>query len=76
MPRRNSKSAKVTAAILLALWLFPLFVSFAFYVVMVIKAVQAGNTKAALLFTFLFCAVCLYLYRTFAIRDAIRSWFR
>jgi len=71
--RRNSK---ITAAILLTLWLVPVLAGLVFYGIVVIKALEAGKAKGALVFTVLFVAVCVYLYRTFAIRDAIRSWFR
>ncbi len=76
MVRRNSKGAKITAAIMLTLWLVPLLVSFVFYGIVIINALEAGNVTIALIFTFFFGGVCLYLYRTFAGRDEIRSWFR
>ena len=67
-------SAKITASIMLALRLAALFAGFVFYGILVTKGLQAGKTKAVLIATILFITV--YLYRTFAMRDAIRSWFR
>ena len=74
--KRNSNDPKISAVIVLALWLAVLLVGFVFYGILVAKGLDARKTKSVLIATLLFIAVCVYLYRTFAIRDAIRSWFR
>jgi uncharacterized membrane protein YozB (DUF420 family) len=66
--RRNSNDAKISAVIMLALWLAALLVGLVFYGILVTKGLEARKTKAVLIATFLFIAVCVYFYRSYAIR--------
>jgi hypothetical protein len=68
---------KIVGTIFLSWWIFLLvIIGLAGNAYLAIKALQAGNIAAGLLFGVCFGGACVYCYRTYNARDEIRGIFR
>ncbi len=75
--KRGKTAGKIVGTIFVSWWIFLLvIIGLAGNAYLAIKALQAGNIAAGLLFGVCFGGACVYCYRTYNARDEIRGIFR